>query len=169
MRFLLPGLGFSLVLSGLISPNLAAVAAPLPPVVPNHVLKIAQQPIDTNTIRGNGVEFVAPSGFQGQAVDIEGIKRQVMRNAATPASSLVSPLIFPQITQIQRLPFDIAAANKLMDEAGYPRVGGETGTRFEGDLDCPNDRYVNDEAICTSIVSMLARIGVRVTLAAPMA
>ncbi len=31
-------------------------------------------------------------------------------------------------------------------------------------LDCPNDRYVNDEAICTATVSMLARIGIRVTL-----
>ena len=33
-------------------------------------------------------------------------------------------------------------------------------------MDCPNDRYVNDEAICTAVVAMLARIGVRVTLAA---
>jgi peptide/nickel transport system substrate-binding protein len=31
-------------------------------------------------------------------------------------------------------------------------------------LDCPNDRYINDEAICQSLVSMFARIGVKVTL-----
>jgi peptide/nickel transport system substrate-binding protein len=31
-------------------------------------------------------------------------------------------------------------------------------------MDCPNDRYVNDEAICTAVVNMLARIGMRVTL-----
>jgi peptide/nickel transport system substrate-binding protein len=101
-----------------------------------------------------------------QAVDIEGIKRQVMRNASTTAASLVSPLIFPQITQIQRLPFDIAAANKLMDEAGYPRVGGETGTRFEVDLDCPNDRYVNDGPICQAVTAMLSRIGIKINLLA---
>jgi peptide/nickel transport system substrate-binding protein len=31
-------------------------------------------------------------------------------------------------------------------------------------LDCPNDRYVNDEAICQAVVSMLARIGIKVSL-----
>jgi peptide/nickel transport system substrate-binding protein len=31
-------------------------------------------------------------------------------------------------------------------------------------LDCPNDRYVNDEGICTAVVAMLARINIRVTL-----
>jgi peptide/nickel transport system substrate-binding protein len=100
-----------------------------------------------------------------QAVDIEAIKRQVMRNAATPAGSLVSPLIFPPITQIQRHPFDIAAANKLLDEAGYPREGG-TGNRFEVDLDCPNDRYVNDGPICQAVTAMMSRIGVKINLQA---
>ena len=31
-------------------------------------------------------------------------------------------------------------------------------------LDCPNDRYINDEAICQSLVPMLARVGIKVTL-----
>ena len=31
-------------------------------------------------------------------------------------------------------------------------------------MDCPNDRYVNDEAICQAVVSMLARIDVKVNL-----
>jgi peptide/nickel transport system substrate-binding protein len=31
-------------------------------------------------------------------------------------------------------------------------------------MDCPNDRYVNDEAICTAVAAMLARIGIRVTV-----
>ena len=26
-------------------------------------------------------------------------------------------------------------------------------------MDCPNDRYVNDEAICQAVVAMLARVG----------
>ena len=33
-------------------------------------------------------------------------------------------------------------------------------------MDCPNDRYVNDEAICQAVVGMLARIGVKVNLMA---
>ena len=31
-------------------------------------------------------------------------------------------------------------------------------------LDCPNDRYVNDEQICQAVVGMLARIGIKVDL-----
>ncbi len=46
---------------------------------------------------------------------------------------------------------------KLLAEAGYPNGFGVT-------LDCPNDRYVNDEAICQAVTAMLARIGVKVTL-----
>ena len=33
-------------------------------------------------------------------------------------------------------------------------------------FDCPNDRYVNDEAICQATVAMLARIGIKVDLSA---
>ena len=31
-------------------------------------------------------------------------------------------------------------------------------------MDCPNDRYVNDEQICQAVVGMLARVGVKVDL-----
>ena len=31
-------------------------------------------------------------------------------------------------------------------------------------MDCPNDRYVNDEAICQAVVAMLARIGIKAKL-----
>ena len=46
-----------------------------------------------------------------------------------------------------------------MAEAGYP-------DGFEVGFDCPNDRYVNDEAVCQAVVVMLARIGVKVDLLA---
>lgn len=101
-----------------------------------------------------------------QAIDIEAIRRQVMRGAAVPAASLISPLFFPQISEIKRHPFDLEAANKLLDEAGYPRQGGATGTRFEVDFDCPNDRYVNDGPICQAVTAMLARVGIKINLQA---
>ena len=37
---------------------------------------------------------------------------------------------------------------------------------FRLGFDCPNDRYVMDEQICTAITSMLARIGVKIDLKA---
>ncbi|WP_428491343.1 ABC transporter substrate-binding protein [Rhodopila sp.] len=52
---------------------------------------------------------------------------------------------------------DPAKAKQLMAEAGYPNG-------FRVALDCPNDRYVMDEQICTAIVSMMARIGIKVDL-----
>ena len=100
-----------------------------------------------------------------QAIDVNAIVRQVMRGAATPASTLISPILFPQASQIQRHPFDLAAANRLLDEAGYPRTGAEN-IRFEVDLDCPNDRYVNDGPICQAVTAMLARVGVKINLKA---
>ena len=44
-----------------------------------------------------------------------------------------------------------------MEEAGYK-------DGFELTMDCPNDRYVNDEAICQAVAAMLARINVKVNL-----
>ncbi|HEX4193947.1 MAG TPA: ABC transporter substrate-binding protein, partial [Stellaceae bacterium] len=52
-----------------------------------------------------------------------------------------------------------AAAKTLLAQAGYPRG-------FSVGMDCPNDRYLNDEAICDSVVAMLAKIGVKVRLTA---
>jgi peptide/nickel transport system substrate-binding protein len=44
-----------------------------------------------------------------------------------------------------------------MAEAGY-------GDGFSITLNCPNDRYINDEAICQAAVGMLGQIGVKVNL-----
>ena len=44
-----------------------------------------------------------------------------------------------------------------MAEAGH-------GDGFDIVLNCPNDRYINDEAICQSVVGMMAQIGINVTL-----
>ena len=57
----------------------------------------------------------------------------------------------------KRLPYDTEAAKKLLAEAGYPRG-------FEVKMNCPNDRYVNDSAICQAVVANLARIGVKIDL-----
>ena len=59
--------------------------------------------------------------------------------------------------KFHRWPYDIATAKKLMTEAGY-------GDGFDLTMDCPNDRYVNDEEICQAVAAMLAHIGVRVAL-----
>jgi peptide/nickel transport system substrate-binding protein len=92
-----------------------------------------------------------------QAIDIETIKTKVMRGMSAPTSLLISPLLFSRSAEIKRHPYDPVAAKKLMTEAGYPNG-------FELTMDCPNDRYVNDEAICQAVTVMLSRIGVKATL-----
>ncbi len=93
-----------------------------------------------------------------EAVDIKAIQRVVMRGASHPTGQLYGPGVngYTDATDI-RWPLDPAGAKKLLADAGYPNGFGVT-------LDCPNDRYINDEAICQAVTAMLARIGVRVTL-----
>jgi len=94
------------------------------------------------------------------AINIEAIKKKVMRGAATPAGLMVAPQINGFNEAINdRLPYDVAKAQALMAEAGYP-------DGFEVTMDCPNNRYVNDEKICQASASMLAKIKVKVNLLA---
>jgi len=95
-----------------------------------------------------------------QAIDIDAIKARVMRNASTPTALMVAPGVRGfQADMNKRLPYDTEAAKKLLAEAGYPNG-------FEVGMNCPNDRYVNDAAICQAVAANLARIGVKVNLQA---
>lgn len=95
-----------------------------------------------------------------QAIDIEGIKKTVMRGAATPAALMFPPQVNGYASDLgKRLPFDVEAAKKLMAEAGYP-------AGFEVKMNCPNDRYVNDGEICQAVAANLSRIGVKINLEA---
>ncbi|MBO0347259.1 ABC transporter substrate-binding protein [Roseibium sp. CAU 1637] len=92
-----------------------------------------------------------------QAIDMEGIKRKIMRNLSEPAALMISPFLFSRSAEFERYPYDPEAAKALMADAGY-------GDGFSVGMDCPNDRYVNDEQICQAVASMLARIGVKIDL-----
>ncbi len=92
-----------------------------------------------------------------QAIDIEAIKAKVMRGMSAPTSLMISPLLLAGAGELKRWPYDVAAARQLMTEAGYP-------SGFDLVMDCPNDRYVNDEEICQAVAAMLARIEVKVSL-----
>lgn len=95
-----------------------------------------------------------------QAINIEAIKKKIMRGMSEPSAIMISPKLFPAYADdFNRYAYDVKAARKLLEEAGY-------GEGFELCMDCPNNRYVNDEAICQAVVSMLAKIGVKVNLKA---
>lgn len=94
-----------------------------------------------------------------QAIDIEAIGKRILRDSAVPTGILVPRGVNSvDAAMVARpFPYDLAAAKKLLAEAGYP-------TGFEVTLDCTNDRYVNDEQVCTAIAGMLSRIGVKVAV-----
>lgn len=93
------------------------------------------------------------------AIDEQAITDKVMRGAATPSALMISPLLFARSGEFKRPAADPEQAKKLLAEAGYPNG-------FEVTMDCPNDRYVNDEAICQAIVAMLSRVNVKINLLA---
>lgn len=93
------------------------------------------------------------------AVDIETLRSKLMRGLAVPTGALAStPLsVFNDPELEKRLPYDVPRAKALMAEAGYAEG-------FDVTLDCPNNRYVNDEKICVALAAMWAQIGVRVNV-----
>jgi peptide/nickel transport system substrate-binding protein len=92
------------------------------------------------------------------AIDREAIRRVTMRGLSIPAGLLIAPGVHGYEKALDTpFKYDIGGAKKLLAEAGYP-------DGFEFTLDCPNNRYVNDEKVCQAIVSMWAKAGIRAKL-----
>jgi peptide/nickel transport system substrate-binding protein len=95
-----------------------------------------------------------------QAIDVEVIRDEVMSGLSIPIGMIIQPWINGYSPDLDtRLPFDPDAARALLADAGY-------SNGFDVNLDCPNDRYVNDEAICRAVAAMLGAVGIRVSVAA---
>lgn len=93
-----------------------------------------------------------------QSIDIEGIKRSIMRGNSRPTAIPMAPeLPFYDASLDVRFPYDLAAAKQLMTEAGYP-------DGFTLPMDCPSGSFINDEQICQAVVGMLAKIGIKAQL-----
>ena len=94
------------------------------------------------------------------AIDREAIKRNIMRGLSIPAGLMVAPGVNGNTPDIDvPIKTDSEGAKKLLAEAGYP-------DGFEVRMNCPNNRYVNDEEICQAVIAMWARIGVKIQLVA---
>ncbi|TNF58900.1 MAG: ABC transporter substrate-binding protein [Rhodobacteraceae bacterium] len=92
------------------------------------------------------------------ALDRDAIRQVVMRGQSVPGAQNVPPFVngYDPALDAYSAP-DYERAKALMAEAGYP-------DGFSVDLNCPNDRYINDEAICQAFVGMLGRIGIKANL-----
>ena len=94
------------------------------------------------------------------AIDREAIKRSIMRGMSVPASLMVPPGVNGYDAALDKpAKPDLVRAKQLLADAGYPNG-------FELPLNCPNNRYVNDEKVCLAVVSMWSKIGVTARLTA---
>ncbi len=92
------------------------------------------------------------------AIDREAIRRSTMSGLSIPAGLMVAPGVNGHSKELDvPVKTDAVAARKLLAEAGYP-------DGFEVRLNCPNNRYVNDEKICQAVTAMWAKIGVKAQL-----
>jgi peptide/nickel transport system substrate-binding protein len=89
------------------------------------------------------------------AIDEDAIVKRVLRGEGHPTWLMYGPGVNGYDPALDKRPaVDIAKAKALLAEAGYP-------DGFQLTMDCPNDRYVMDEQVCTAIASMMAKIGVK--------
>jgi len=98
------------------------------------------------------------------AIDRAAIQRNIMRGLSIPAGILIAPGVHGWAAELDTpTRVDADGAKRLLADAGYP-------DGFEVRMNCPNNRYVNDEEICQAVIAMWARIGIKASLMAePMA
>lgn len=93
-----------------------------------------------------------------RAIDTEALKKAVMRGLSAPTGTMISPQVNGWTKELaERVPFDLDKSKALLKEAGYEN-------KLDFTLDCPNNRYINDEAVCQAIVGMWAKAGVTTKL-----
>ena len=92
------------------------------------------------------------------ALDRNLIKKKIMRGVSVPTTILAFPGTHGHTDELAAVEKgNPKKAKEMLAAAGYP-------DGFSIQLDCPNNRYVNDEAICQAAVSMLAKAGIKVNL-----
>jgi peptide/nickel transport system substrate-binding protein len=94
------------------------------------------------------------------AVDVPTICRQLLSVECERATGLVNP---PNDSpDIEPYPFDPERAERLLDEAGWPR--GDDGTRFAIRMQAGQGRYVNDVNVVLAISQYLRDVGLDIDL-----
>ncbi len=115
--------------------------------------------IDADNVDGaNPLADVRVRRAMSMAMNRDAIQQVVMRGQSIPAGMIAPPFVNGWTEAMDsESTTDVEGAKALLAEAGY-------GDGFSIRLDCPNDRYINDEAICQAAVGMLGQIGITVNL-----
>lgn len=114
--------------------------------------------LNDSDVSGNPFKDVKVRKAFYQSINMDLVKQKIMRGKSRNAGLLVAPEV-PGYSAKEdvRFPYDPEAAKVLLKDAGYPN-----GFTFA--MNCPNDRYVNDEETCQAIASMAAKVGLKAKL-----
>lgn len=122
-------------------------------------MNVAGDDLENDNVEGkNPFADVRVRKAMNMAINREAIQKVVMRGQSAPTGVIMPPFVNGWTEELDQYPaHDVSGAKALMAEAGY-------GDGFSITLNCPNDRYINDEAICQAAVGMLGQIGIEVNL-----
>jgi len=124
-------------------------------------MNTAADDLESDSVEGaNPFADVNVRRAMNMAINRDAIQKVVMRGQSDPTNVIMPPFVNGWTEELNALPEgSVDDAKKMMADAGY-------ADGFSVALDCPNDRYINDEAICQALVGMMAKIGVEVNLIA---
>lgn len=92
------------------------------------------------------------------AVNRAGLVRSVMRGSANATGTIITRNVNGWVADAAQVPeYNVNKAKELFAAAGYPQG-------FAFTLDCPNNRWVNDENVCKALASMWTRAGLKVNV-----
>ena len=115
-------------------------------------INMGESLVDGN-VEGNPLRDIRVRQALYHSLNMDLIRDRIMRGRSRVTGSLIAPQVNGYNEAMdQRLAYDPDRARALLAEAGYPNG-------FAFNLNCPNDRYVNDEAICQAMAAMMAQVG----------
>ena len=119
----------------------------------NYNDELHAMPGEPNPLKDETVRKALWHGIQHDA-----LRERIMRGNSRTVGIMVAPPVPGYDETIDEpLEYDPEQATALLEEAGY-------GDGFSVNLDCPNDRYINDEQICVAIKAMWEQLGLTVNL-----
>lgn len=122
-------------------------------------MNVGDADLKSDTVEGkNPLADVRVRQAINMAINRPAIQKVVMRGQSAPTGVIMPPFVNGWTKDLDAYPkYDVNKAKALLKEAGYEDGFGLT-------LNCPNNRYINDEAICQAAAGMFGRIGIKVTL-----
>ena len=109
---------------------------------------------------GDAIQDPAVRRALQYAVDVPTICKQLLNFECERMTGIVNP---PNANQsLSPYPYDPAKAEKLLDEAGWPR--GSDGNRFTIAFQAGQGRYLNDTNVVQAIAQYLSDVGLNVDL-----